>query len=86
MAAVEFRGVNGHFAAAPTRRPIPKAGPGEVLIAVRAAGVNGHDVHQLHAGGHPLRPDETDLPGLEVAGEIVATGDGVSRWAPGDAV
>ena len=86
MAAVEFRGVDGHFVAAPTRRAIPSPGPGEVLIAVRAAGVNGHDVHQLHAGGHPLRPGETDLPGLEVAGEIVATGDGVSRWAPGDAV
>jgi len=86
MAAVEFREADGHFQAMPTRRPIPQPAKGEILIAVRAAGVNGHDVHQLHAGGHPLRPGETDLPGLEVAGEIVAIGEGVTKWSPGDAV
>ena len=59
---------------------------GEVLIAVEAAGVNGHDVHQLHRGGHALEPGETDLPGLEVSGEIVATGEGVARWQVGDRV
>jgi len=86
MRAVEFREEAGHFVAAPTMRPVPAPGPGEVLIAVRSAGVNGHDVHQLHAGGHPLRPGETDIPGLEVSGEIVALGAGVTRWSLGERV
>ncbi|ESZ89032.1 MAG: NAD(P)H quinone oxidoreductase [Blastomonas sp. CACIA14H2] len=86
MQAVEFRPDGPGFIAAVTRRRVPVAGPGEVLIAVHAAGVNGHDIHQLHAGGHPLRPGETDIPGLEVSGEIVALGEGVSRWSVGDRV
>lgn len=86
MQAIEFRQEHGHYIAAGTRRPIPTVGAGEVLIAVHAAGVNGHDIHQLHAGGHPLRPGETDIPGLEIAGKIAALGEGVSRWAVGDPV
>lgn len=78
--------MEGHFALLPTRRPIPAPVDGEVLIRVHAAGVNGHDVHQIHNGGHPILPGETDLPGLEVSGEIVAIGAGVTRWQPGDAV
>lgn len=86
MRAIEIREVGGHFALAATRRPVPTPGNGEVLIRVHAAGVNGHDVHQIHNGGHPILPGETDLPGLEVSGEIVAIGAGVTRWRPGDAV
>jgi NADPH2:quinone reductase len=86
MAAVEFRAVGDHHEARMTRRPVPQPGRGEVLIAVEAAGVNGHDIHQLHAGGHPLNPGETDLPGLECAGRIVALGEGVTRWRIGDRV
>ena len=64
--------------------PIPSAG--EVLIEVFAAGVNGHDLHHRERGSHPLQPGETDLPGLEIAGVVVALGDGVSRWSLGDRV
>ena len=86
MRAVEIRGATGHFELAETTRPMPSPATGDVLIRVRAAGVNGHDVHQLHNGGHPIRPGETDLPGLEVSGEIVSVGADVARWSPGDRV
>ncbi|WP_339348275.1 NAD(P)H-quinone oxidoreductase [uncultured Sphingomonas sp.] len=86
MRAVEIRAVDGHHELSTTRRPVPTPGKSEVLIRVRAAGVNGHDVHQIHNGGHPILPGETDLPGLEVSGEIVGIGADVTRWAPGDAV
>lgn len=79
-------GGDGHHGLILATRPVPEPAAGEVLIRVHAAGVNGHDVHQIHNGGHPLRPGETDLPGLEVAGEIVACGDGVSRWRVGDRI
>jgi NADPH2:quinone reductase len=59
-------------------------GPGEVLIRVHAAGVNGHDVHHRHNGSHPIEPGETDLPGLEVSGVIEACGAGVTGWKVGD--
>ncbi len=52
-------------------RPVPEAGPGEVLIKVSAAGVNRPDVFQ-RKGAYPAPPGASDLPGLEVAGEIVA--------------
>lgn len=86
MRAMEIREDGDHFRLVEAKRSIPEALPGEVLIAVHAAGVNGHDVHQLHNGGHPIRPGETDLPGLEVSGEIVAIGSNVRRWAVGDRV
>jgi NADPH2:quinone reductase len=86
MQAVEIREHDGHFGLAPTQRPVPEPQDDEVLIAVRAAGVNGHDVHQIHNGGHPIKPGETDLPGLEVAGTIIAKGKNVVRWNVGDRV
>jgi NADPH2:quinone reductase len=64
--------------------PAPK--PGEVLIKVRAAGVNGHDLGQRRRGSHPIAPGETELPGLEVAGLVVATGQGVTTVRVGDSV
>lgn len=67
-------------------RPIPVPGDGEVLIRIHAAGVNGHDVHQVHRGHHPIAPGETDLPGLEVSGTIVAAAGDVGRWKVGDRV
>ena len=60
------------------RCPIPQAGPGEVLIRVAAAGVNRPDVLQ-RMGLYPPPPGASPLPGLEVAGEVVATGEGVAR-------
>lgn len=86
MMAVEIAARSGSFELSPTQRCRPRPGNGEVLIRVHAAGVNGHDVHQLHSGGHPLRSGETDLPGLEVAGEIVEVGPGAVRWREGDRV
>ena len=67
-------------------RPDPVPGDTEVLVAVRAAGLNGADVHQ-RAGHYPAPPGApADIPGLELAGEVVATGAQVTRAAPGDRV
>ena len=65
--------------------PIPEPGASEILIRVRAAGVNRPDVLQ-RLGKYPLPADADPLPGLEVAGEVVATGAGTSRWQSGDKV
>jgi putative PIG3 family NAD(P)H quinone oxidoreductase len=69
----------------PERRPVPKPKPGEILIRVRAAGVNRPDVLQRQ-GAYPAPPGASDLPGLEAAGQVVALGEGVRRWRIGDAV
>lgn len=66
-------------------RPIPVAGPGEVLIKVIAAGVNRPDVIQRY-GKYPPPPGASDLPGLEVAGHVAGVGEGVVQWKEGDAV
>ena len=67
----------------PDRMPVPRPASGEVLIKVAAAGVNRPDVLQRQ-GGYPPPPGASDVPGLEVAGEIVAVGAGVERWRTGD--
>lgn len=64
-------------------RPVPKPAAGEVLIRVRAAGVNRPDVMQ-RAGIYPMPPDAPSVPGLEVAGTVSALGEGVTRWKVGD--
>jgi putative PIG3 family NAD(P)H quinone oxidoreductase len=67
-------------------RPDPAPGRGELLVRVKAAGINGADLHQL-AGGYPAPPGSpADIPGLELAGEVAATGPGVHRFRPGDRV
>ena len=66
-------------------RPDPVPGPGEVLIQVAAAGVNRPDVLQRQ-GAYPPPPGASDLPGLEVAGRVRATGGGVDGWRVGDRV
>ena len=65
--------------------PIPRCGDTEVLIRVAAAGVNGPDLAQRR-GHYDPPPDASPLPGLEVAGDIVACGDGVTGWQVGDRV
>ncbi len=66
--------------------PDPEPGPGQVLIRVRAAGLNAADLHQK-AGGYPPPPGiPADIPGLELAGEVVATGPHAMRFAAGDRV
>lgn len=66
--------------------PDPQPGAGEVLVRVKAAGINGADIHQL-AGRYPAPPGSPqDIPGLELAGEVAALGPGAVRFAVGDRV
>ena len=66
--------------------PDPEPGAGEVLVRVHAAGLNGADIHQ-RAGHYPAPPGSPpDIPGLELAGEVVARGPGAERFAEGDRV
>jgi NADPH2:quinone reductase len=69
----------------PETRAVPTPGPGEILIKVMAAGVNRPDVAQ-RSGSYPPPPGASDLPGLEVAGEVAAVGPGVTRHKRGDKV
>jgi putative PIG3 family NAD(P)H quinone oxidoreductase len=69
----------------PEKRQLPTLREGEVLIKVRAAGVNRPDVAQ-RKGLYPPPPGASDLPGLEVAGEVAARGPGATRWRIGDQV
>ncbi len=67
-------------------RPDPVAGTGEVLVRVRAAGVNNADLMQAQ-GFYPAPPGSSpDILGLELAGEVVANGAGATRFQPGDRV
>ncbi len=66
-------------------RQLPRPGEGEVLIRVVAAGVNRPDCLQ-RAGVYPPPDWHSDLPGLEVAGEVAACGEKVGQWQPGDQV
>ncbi|MCW9034384.1 MAG: NAD(P)H-quinone oxidoreductase [Rhodospirillales bacterium] len=68
-----------------TSRPMPTPSAGEVLIKVVVAGVNRPDVLQRQ-GGYPPPPGASDLPGLEIAGEIIALGEDVDSFAIGDEV
>ncbi len=67
------------------RRPVPEPEPGDVLVRVIAAGVNGPDLKQ-RSGSYPPPPGASDLLGLEISGEVVAAGEAVARWNKGDAV
>jgi putative PIG3 family NAD(P)H quinone oxidoreductase len=85
MTAVEISTPGGPEVLKPVTRPVPTPREGEILIRVRAAGVNRPDALQ-RAGAYPPPPGASDLPGLECAGEVAAIGSGVTRWAVGDAV
>jgi len=69
----------------PETRDLPKPGPGEILVKVAAAGVNRPDVAQ-RSGSYPPPPGASDLPGLEIAGTVVALGDGARKHKIGDKV
>src|SRR5882762_11288825 len=69
----------------PETRALPVPGPGEILVKVAAAGVNRPDVAQ-RSGAYPPPPGASDLPGLEIAGEVVAIGTGATRHRLGDRV
>src|SRR4051812_49678214 len=66
--------------------PDPEPGSGEVLVRVRAAGLNGADILQ-RKGAYPAPPGSPqDIPGLELAGEVVGLGAGATRFAEGERV
>jgi putative PIG3 family NAD(P)H quinone oxidoreductase len=69
----------------PETRPVPVPAPGELLVKVEAAGVNRPDVAQ-RSGSYPPPPGASDLPGLEIAGEVVALGASASKHKLGDKV
>jgi putative PIG3 family NAD(P)H quinone oxidoreductase len=69
----------------PETRSVPVPGPNEILVKVAAAGVNRPDVAQ-RSGAYPPPPGASDLPGLEIAGEVVAVGTGSTRHKIGDKV
>ena len=69
----------------PESRAVPAPGPGEILVKVLAAGVNRPDVAQ-RSGSYPPPPGASDLPGLEIAGEVVAIGEGATKHKLGDKV
>jgi NADPH:quinone reductase len=85
MTAIEIAEPGGPDVLKPAARPMPLPGAGEVLIRVAAAGVNRPDVMQRQ-GHYPPPPGASDIPGLEVAGTVVALGLGVNRTKIGDAV
>ena len=84
MRAVAISTPGGPEALTLTKRPRPTPGAREILIRVAAAGVNRPDVLQRQ-GFYAPPPGTSDLPGLEVAGEVVALGEGASRFKLGDA-
>ena len=85
MTAIGIKTPGGPEALVPEERPVPTPGEGELLIRVRAAGVNRPDVMQ-RKGLYPPPPDASDIPGLEIAGEIAACGPAIKRWKEGDRV
>ena len=85
MIAVEISRTGPPDVLRAVERPDPVAGPGEVLITVAAAGINRPDIMQRR-GSYPPPPGSSDLPGLEVAGTVVAFGSGVTGWRVGDRV
>jgi NADPH2:quinone reductase len=85
MTAIVIRSPGGPEMLVPQERPVPSLGEHEVLVKVAAAGVNRPDVMQ-RKGLYPPPPGATDIPGLEIAGAVVALGPKVERWKIGDQV
>jgi NADPH2:quinone reductase len=85
MTAIAITAPGGPEVLKPVRLPVPEPKTGELLVRVRAAGVNRPDVLQRQ-GAYPPPPGAPDTPGLEIAGEVVALGAGVQRFEAGDKV
>jgi putative PIG3 family NAD(P)H quinone oxidoreductase len=85
MTAIVIRAPGGPEMLVPQQCPLPLPGAHEVLVKVAAAGVNRPDVMQ-RKGLYPPPAGATDIPGLEIAGEVVALGAEVTRWKRGDQV
>ncbi len=85
MTAIAITTPGGPEVLKPVKLPVPVPGPGQVLVKVKAAGVNRPDVLQRQ-GGYPPPPGAPETPGLEIAGEVVGLGGGVKRYEAGDHV
>lgn len=85
MREIFFDGAGGPEAIKLRAAPVPQPGPGKVLVEVVAAGINRPDCIQ-RAGLYPPPPGESDIPGLEIAGRVVALGEGVDRVKIGDEI
>jgi NADPH:quinone reductase len=85
MTVIGIKAPGGPEMLVPEQRAVPIPGTGEILVKVAAAGVNRPDVMQ-RLGLYPPPAGAPDIPGLEIAGEIVALGAGVKRWKLGDRV
>ena len=85
MTAIAIRAPGGPDVLVPQPQPVPTPGAGEILVKVAAAGVNRPDVMQRQ-GLYPPPKGATEIPGLEIAGEVAALGPAVSRWKIGDKV
>lgn len=85
MTVIEIAAPGGPEQLVPARRKVPEPGEGEVLVRVTAAGVNRPDVMQRQ-GRYPPPPGASDIPGLEIAGEIVAVGANTTPRSPGERV
>ncbi|EIM27360.1 NAD(P)H-quinone oxidoreductase [Microvirga lotononidis] len=85
MRAVIAEGSGGPEVLKVVQRPVPKPKEGEILVRVKAAGVNRPDVIQRQ-GGYPPPPGAPDILGLEIAGEVAATGPNAARFSVGEPV
>jgi NADPH2:quinone reductase len=85
MTVIGIKAAGGPDMLVPERRMVPTASEGEILVKVAAAGVNRPDVMQ-RMGLYPPPPGAPEIPGLEIAGEVVALGANVKRWKIGDKV
>ena len=85
MTAIAIRAPGAPDVLVPEQRPVPQLGPSEVMVKVAAAGVNRPDVMQRQ-GLYPPPKGASEIPGLEIAGDVVALGSRVTRWKLGDRV
>ena len=85
MKCIQISKPGGPEVLVPAERPTPTPKANEILVKVAAAGVNRPDVLQ-RMGKYAVPPDASDLPGLEIAGEVAACGADVKMWKPGDKV
>ena len=85
MTAIAIAGKGGPEMLQATSVPMPSPGAGQILVKVAAAGVNRPDVLQ-RKGLYPAPKGHSEIPGLEIAGEVAVVGAGVSRYKPGDKI
>jgi NADPH2:quinone reductase len=85
MTAIAIRETGGPEVLVPVRLAVPVPAPGQILVRVKAAGINRPDILQ-RKGGYPPPPGAPQTPGLEIAGEVAGLGEGVRRYEAGDMV